>query len=72
MRGVYSDPLDGVAVADGSSPHARGLLAATIESEHFPRIIPACAGFTSMTSDTAFRILDHPRMRGVYRFRADG
>ena len=58
-RKLYSAPL-------GSSPLARGLLAALAFVVAALRIIPARAGFTSSVSSTYFSLPDHPRSRGVY------
>ena len=66
-RGVYSFPNMICWVHWGSSPLARGLHYYPVTVNEDIRIIPARAGFTSMTSDTAARTLDHPRSRGVYR-----
>ena len=50
----------------GSSPLARGLLAATGFSEYANRIIPARAGFTRREGRPGRQRPDHPRSRGVY------
>ena len=47
MRGVYRSWPTCLPGARGSSPHARGLPAAGDRARRRPRIIPACAGFTS-------------------------
>ena len=65
-RGVYpGEAVFYVAVA-GSSPHARGLLCITRDSEGRWGIIPARAGFTGTRPGTASARSDHPRTRGVY------
>ena len=46
-RGVYSSPGERRRRAAGSSPLARGLLAARYSRDGGVRIIPARAGFTS-------------------------
>ena len=65
-RGVYwqtglRSPEDG-----GSSPLARGLLAVRPLRAGSFRIIPARAGFTSVSSGVCVTPTDHPRSRGVY------
>ena len=65
-RGVYQrGPLDGMADW-GSSPHARGLPHALRLDHDGPRIIPARAGFTTVSEVTNVSCSDHPRTRGVY------
>ena len=65
-RGVYL--LLGVlgAVAEGSSPLARGLQPVLLPREFGRRIIPARAGFTPSWTARRGRGGDHPRSRGVY------
>ena len=50
----------------GSSPLARGLLFALLQSVEHVGIIPARAGFTSGTRASQSTATDHPRSRGVY------
>ena len=50
----------------GSSPLARGLLAAGAHRHGRVRIIPARAGFTTTRRPTPGPRWDHPRSRGVY------
>ena len=50
----------------GSSPLARGLLSRGRGERERPGIIPARAGFTTMTSSICSSLGDHPRSRGVY------
>ena len=50
----------------GSSPLARGLLAAVAARDLDARIIPARAGFTRVRAARQARGRDHPRSRGVY------
>ena len=50
----------------GSSPLARGLRRPPEEERSRRRIIPARAGFTVMRPLKSWRIMDHPRSRGVY------
>ncbi len=66
MRGVHCDYMKEKFILKGSSPHARGpqgfgqLYRATF------RIIPACAGSTSLNAGLRDLKKDHPRMRGVH------
>ena len=66
-RGVYA--LDHVTSADveGSSPLARGLPGGRRQAVPSGRIIPARAGFTSVSGMGSSPLRDHPRSRGVYR-----
>ena len=50
----------------GSSPLARGLLRSRRSSDDNRRIIPARAGFTSVSVHPHRESGDHPRSRGVY------
>ena len=65
-RGVY--PGGGVMepMCPGSSPLARGLRWRAFRTAASSRIIPARAGFTSLSSPAPERYPDHPRSRGVY------
>ena len=66
-RGVYRIAFRIFTLSAGSSPLARGLLAAE-PGEVLPRrIIPARAGFTTQEYYRDTRREDHPRSRGVYR-----
>ena len=56
--------------AAGSSPLARGLREAFPEFFVWERIIPARAGFTSVSVCDARAPADHPRSRGVYVTRS--
>ena len=53
-------------VGEGSSPLARGLRLALFPMSRENRIIPARAGFTSLSEERIFHKADHPRSRGVY------
>ena len=66
MRGEHQSGQweDGQAL--GSSPHARGTQACTIDGVEVTGIIPACAGNTSWRSITGRPWRDHPRMRGEH------
>ena len=66
MRGVYRRCARRPSHHPGSSPHARGLLQSGFEGVKARRIIPACAGFTSVMWWPRTAAQDHPRMRGVY------
>ena len=66
MRGVYGVYEGGERLAEGSSPHARGLPGGTVHARKICWIIPACAGFTPPFRVRHFGFQDHPRMRGVY------
>ena len=59
--------LEDMALARGSSPLARGLLAEVSAYGHANGIIPARAGFTPPRHWCSRRSEDHPRSRGVYR-----
>ena len=50
----------------GSSPLARGLQSRARPSPARSRIIPARAGFTTVTQGVSGYVKDHPRSRGVY------
>ena len=54
--------------AQGSSPLARGLPSGQVALSPDDRIIPARAGFTSVTTVWSSSDSDHPRSRGVYFF----
>ena len=65
-RGVYKSKRWGTPTNLGSSPLARGLLAALALRPGADRIIPARAGFTPILLSTLSPMSDHPRSRGVY------
>ena len=65
-RGVYLAFCWESCVSAGSSPLARGLLAATRRHRWSGRIIPARAGFTWSAPTKHSGAADHPRSRGVY------
>ena len=65
-RGVYRSAALVWACSSGSSPLARGLLCAGGACEAGMGIIPARAGFTTMTGEYSPALGDHPRSRGVY------
>ena len=53
----------------GSSPLARGLPGGQVGGGFSDGIIPARAGFTAGASASALPARDHPRSRGVYKYR---
>ena len=68
-RGVYPAVWVSTMPTDGSSPLARGLLAAAEAAGDRTRIIPARAGFTWPDRSGCRFLRDHPRSRGVYRMK---
>ena len=66
MRGEHKDVPGDVSAQKGSSPHARGALAADGDTELVLRIIPACAGSTVQKQSVDRLSGDHPRMRGEH------
>ena len=68
-RGVYVDDLLVQKIPVGSSPLARGLRVRNVLNLPRERIIPARAGFTTTSRHSYCSHWDHPRSRGVYRFR---
>ena len=66
LRGVYGRGQGDSHVQGGSSPLARGLRSGSPSSICRWRIIPACAGFTSLECPSGLGEADHPRLRGVY------
>ena len=68
-RGVYVRGERGEDCRGGSSPLARGLHARVVAGDREGRIIPARAGFTRPASRSSTTPGDHPRSRGVYRYR---
>ena len=69
-RGVYGFCGVCVAVAAGSSPHARGLPVTDATQPENAGIIPARAGFTDRRNSPHNAAPDHPRTRGVYAAHA--
>ena len=65
-RGVYALAECAVWTDLGSSPLARGLRSYGFSFGFGCGIIPARAGFTSMTTAASASRRDHPRSRGVY------
>ena len=72
MRGVHNDNPAINQAGTGSSPHARGPLFVASILSSFSRIIPACAGSTTVGRAVRPVSKDHPRMRGVHRARSFG
>ena len=68
-RGVYPTCGWRAQAALGSSPLARGLRPASGADRLPAGIIPARAGFTDRRSTPRLRSEDHPRSRGVYKYR---
>ena len=66
MRGVHLRYRPFRFGSTGSSPHARGPLAAIRASLKKKGIIPACAGSTCTATEKETGNGDHPRMRGVH------
>ena len=50
----------------GSSPHAREIHNLVSQEDVTGRIIPACAGNTTIREYKKMQRKDHPRMRGKY------
>ena len=65
-RGVYRFRSFKAMDCSGSSPLARGLLIGRVRGLPRRRIIPARAGFTSLSPPRRWKGRDHPRSRGVY------
>ena len=65
-RGVYPTHMAPRCFETGSSPLARGLPPSLGERVDSWRIIPARAGFTTVTRSRSPWPADHPRSRGVY------
>ena len=65
-RGVYRGGSLLGFLSPGSSPLARGLLVGGGASPVGGGIIPARAGFTSLSPPVCCACADHPRSRGVY------
>ena len=65
-RGVYGQEVHERTSVRGSSPHTRGLRGPAPSGLATYRIIPAHAGFTSVSSVIVISSPDHPRTRGVY------
>ena len=68
-RGVYLVFQRPTSVQMGSSPHTRGLHVRGGAAGAGAGIIPAHAGFTSSVPFLSVPRPDHPRTRGVYRYR---
>ena len=67
MRGERTTRSNPARVSRGSSPHARGTLAACIFKSCDERFIPACAGNADTSGKRASAATVHPRMRGERR-----
>ena len=66
MRGEHLLAAPRPGARRGSSPHARGALAAPGHAEVAEGIIPACAGSTANRPGRSPGGRDHPRMRGEH------
>jgi len=66
MRGEHSRRLLRWRHHRGSSPHARGALIGEAHELHNTRLIPACAGSTSLLTSSPTWPRAHPRMRGEH------
>ncbi len=66
MRGEHRQGRTNIIDLDGSSPHARGALPATIPVRRPTRLIPACAGSTDRHDQRHVLSPAHPRMRGEH------
>ena len=66
MRGEHLLAAPRPGARRGSSPHARGALAAPGHAEVAEGIIPACAGSTGSRPAGRRTTQDHPRMRGEH------
>ena len=69
-RGVYAMKNLTGGVIGGSSPHTRGLRGEGPRPVRRPGISPAHAGFTRGWAGRRTPSTDHPRTRGVYRWRS--
>ena len=65
-RGVYVALAEPTRPVSGSSPLARGLPRGQQIPDRVRGIIPARAGFTTLTLLGIMNVKDHPRSRGVY------
>ena len=69
MRGEHHNTHITAHIVKGSSPHARGARNGAAPQGRVTRIIPACAGSTTITCSVYTTIWDHPRMRGEHQQR---
>ena len=69
MRGEHVKHLIKDGSVWGSSPRARGTLAAAFFFSAASRIIPACAGNTIVSGEMPAIIEDHPRVRGEHEYQ---
>ena len=67
LRGEHFLALTASPSADGSSPPARGARGEAGPGACRPRIIPACAGSTSLRMYDRTSTSDHPRLRGEHQ-----
>ena len=66
MRGEHENKTVEFFDSFGSSPHARGALSYLPLERNPSRIIPACAGSTTVLKLMIVHLRDHPRMRGEH------
>ncbi len=67
LRGEHLHSNSALLDGDGSSPPARGTLAAAERHRLRVRFIPACAGNTGSAGSRMIRSSVHPRLRGEHR-----
>ena len=66
LRGEYLRELIPLSAYQGSPPLARGIRPNCYVMFSRPRITPACAGNTLLTTLRSSSVRDHPRLRGEY------
>ena len=66
IRGEHVRPQVAEPGFEGSSPHTRGALAASLAVESTEGIIPAYAGSTAAAAWASDPVADHPRIRGEH------
>ena len=67
MCGEHFDPIDGIDLPLGSSPHVRGAQHEALHDRDGEGIIPACAGSTKRSPGMTSTGRDHPRMCGEHK-----
>ena len=70
VRGEQRETYDGAELRPGSSPRARGTVAACAPKRAPARFIPACAGNRATSSAVTLRGSVHPRVRGEQKEHA--
>ena len=66
IRGEHTCRSSPFETPGGSSPHTRGALVDVVKPADRQRIIPAYAGSTRYVDMAAYRLEDHPRIRGEH------